>query len=403
VVSSSDLDIIESNQIPSDYQIYPESLEFTIRKEISISIIGSGQDQLDYTFKTPCPKDIRRNGEDTQNVKSIIVDPEPSTGIPEISSTSQEMMIWEGSIEGNKELTIKIEYNILTWFVIQLMDAEDSGLVENIPDEIKNQYNHDEWKIDYNNNGILDQDEDINGDGEWDYIIEPSNSRIKSLANELANGEKNVYEIVKESYEYLTRPMMLNYVASTQGLPKDCLTTLNNKQGDNDDYSVLFISLCRALDIPAWLELGYYYDRNKAEWIGHSWVNVFIPLKNGEFLIGTVDIINKQFLYRDSFRFTEWIDTGGDEIFPGETEERNNLDYYYHSFNYNTRDNVIPKFHLEIETIKMEEIGEVNIDTENDQGGKRDRKEGFLPGFESIFMLIVIILTLVFSRNRRNK
>ena len=388
------LDFIQ-NPPPLRYREYPEELEFTVSKSMTLSADpGAGDGHISYKVKSACPKD-EFVGTDfkLQDVKSVKLNPEPSTGPPNIDSTRQEIMLWEDdNFQGTT--TIRVTYTIKTRYYHWALTEEQSGAVADLPTDLKNQFNHDEWRIDFDNDNVLDTknedrnnnnfldfgedlngdnnldfDEDLDNDGEWDYLIEVSNPGIQSLASRLGNGETNVFNIVRNIFEHIIKPENFNYLTLDSGLPKACTTTLTEKEGDCDDYSILFITLCRALDIPAWLELGVLYDKQTSTWGGHAWARVAIPLKSGGFAAPAIDIVNsyevKDFenvLFHDPYRFIEWADTGGRSLYPGETEERNNLDYYYHTFSYQAMGTPLPKVTApktnEFTTLSMQQYGE---------------------------------------------
>jgi hypothetical protein len=180
---------------------------------------------------------------------------------------------------------------------------------------------------------------DFDGDGNQDYRFDPNNAVIKAKAQEIVGGETNVYKIVEAIYDWVVKnhaypsqdEMTLDN-EKNRNLPKHPLVTMRDKRGDCDDQSFLFGSLCRAVGVPAWMVLGGLYDCMKEAWCGHGWAEVYIPLKAGGFETPTVDCVNQEFLFRDCFRYTDWIDTGRNVTIEG--EDRNNLDYYYHLFSH---------------------------------------------------------------------
>jgi hypothetical protein len=387
------LEWLENPQAPSlMYQEYPEGVDFTVKKDMDLVV---SQDTISYTLKSACPKDYVMGDFYLQDVKDVDTNPTPNTGTPDISSRTQEIMIWqEDNFVGSKNFAAT--YTIRTRFYKWEFDEESSGDIADIPAGLKNQYNHDEWKIDNDRDDFLDNDEDIDRDGEWDYKIEPSNPQIRNLARNLAGGESNVYLVVKSFYDYLTKEI-LDYVPAAQGLPKDCITTLKDKFGDCDDYSILLISLCRSVNIPAWLELGVLYDRQREQWGGHGWAKVAIPFDGGITYV-TIDIVNKQFLFHDPYRFIEWIDTGGDVTVTenGETKQYNNLDYYYHSFSYRSygSPSISSPDTNNFETLSLSEFGEkqrIPVEGEGPGGGLC-----LTPGFEAGFMLIGVGMVSIF-------
>ncbi len=400
------MDFIE-NPPPLKYQEFPEGLDFTVRKSMSIKLDGNEQrgDSVSYILKSACPKDSsmrNENGDDflLQDVQDVDVQPEPNNGYPDFNKLEQEIMLWseEDTLDdANYEAT----YTIRTRFYEWEFDEEESGVIADIPTRLKQQYNHDEWVIDDDRDGILDQDEDIDRDGEWDYRIEMSSPSIQRLASNLADGKTNVYLVVKSFYDYLTSSDNLNYIPSSDGLPKDCITTLNRKSGDCDDYSILFVSLCRAVDIPAWLELGVLYDRQAQRWGGHGWAKVAIPFEGGT-TYATIDIVNKHFLFHDPYRFIEWVDNGGDITVTeyGETKTVNNLDYYYHSFSYRSfgRPTITSPDTNSFQTIQMNEFGDTQrIPVEDETGSGLC----MIPGFEAwdiIAAMMIISFIVIISK-----
>jgi hypothetical protein len=394
------MDFIE-NPPPLRYREYPEGIDFTVRKSMTLEVNSGRQGaHISYKLKSACPKDSTIDNFYLQDVKDVKIQPEPSTGFPDIRDKTQEIMLWEEDFfYGSK--TFILEYTIRTQFFQWDLDEGDSGNIRDIPDTLKQRYNHDEWRLDKDGDGELDDEDDQDGDGEWDYLIEVTNPDIQSRAKDLANGETNVFKIVRNIYDYLTQDGVLNYVTSSTGLPKDCATTYSDKRGDCDDYSILFISLCRALDIPAWLELGVLYDKQNRQWGGHAWSKVAIPLKGGGYAAPSIDIVNKQFMLFDPYRFIEWRDTGGDELYPGETETRNNLDYYYHTFSYQSTGSpqIVSPNTNDFLTLSMNEFGDKKRVAADDDEGLGSLC--MLPGFDSsVFVISFIFATLIIAVNK---
>ncbi len=350
-------------------------MDFTVEKVMTVECDPQGgSGYISFALKSACPKDRPRvSSYKIQDVLDVDVQPEPDTNYPDYQDKDQEIMVWkEDNFQSTK--TFSARYTITTYFYDWELTEDDSGNIADLPAGLQTKYNHDEWLVEDN--------------GGSDYLIEPTDPDIKNLADRLAGSEKNVYKVVKKFYDHLTSSENLNYVPSTTGLPKACTTTLQIKRGDCDDYSILFISLCRAVDIPAWLELGVLYDKNSGNWGGHAWSKVAIPLKDGGYAAPTVDIVNKQFMFFDPYRFIEWEDTGGDELYYDETEVRNNLDYYYHSFSYQSVGS--PKITSpetnNFVTISLKESAEKVKVAVDDGTGLGELC--MLPGFDGVFMLM---------------
>jgi hypothetical protein len=341
-----------------------------------------------------------------QDVLDVSTSKAPDVGLPDPADTNNNMLIWEETINGGQD-SLSVDYHVKTRTTQWELDGSQSGTVADINQTWKDVYNRDEWAIDENTDGTLDPEDDIDNDGQWDYRIEPSNPSIQTLSDQLTAGKTNVYDKVLAIYEYLISDDVLDYeTIRGAGLPKACTVTLSDLKGDCDDYSILFCSLCRAADIPARLHLGVLYDPQKDDWIGHGWAEVYIPMNTGGAILGTVDIVNKQFLFRDPYRITDWIDTGGDVIENGEYV--NNLDYYYYSFTYRGSGQ---KESESYETISYNPYGKVLIEMSesevtgtpsSESGG--DSGFGFTPGFEGLSTVIAIASSVVIiSYFRKNK
>ena len=207
------------------------------------------------------------------------------------------------------------------------IDDENSGKVSDIPQWIKDKYNHDQWPL-LTSNG--QQMVDVYDGVELKaFHIWPSHPEIIDKAEEITSGKSTVFEKVEAIYDYLDYEFSFS---NSGGAPQSCITTYRNRMGNSDDQSILLISMCRAIGIPAWLEGGAMYDANVASasgdptqgWGGHAWARVLIPVKDGDsgfsYEEAVVDTINDQFLYRDDAKLTDWIDMWGDD--------EHILDYY---------------------------------------------------------------------------
>jgi hypothetical protein len=381
---------------------YPEGAEFEYDRTIIVSATG----QFDYTLKVSSPMDLSSGSNLMQDVLDVSPNQAPDEGVPDPDDTNNNMLVWEKTINGGQD-SVSVDYHVKTRTTIWEIEGADSGTVADINQTWKDVYNHDEWPIDENTDGQLDPEDDINNDGQWDYRIEPTNPQIKSLSDQLTSGKSNVYDKVKSIYEYLISDDVLDYeTIRGSGLPKACTVTLSDLSGDCDDYSILFVSICRAADIPARLHLGVLYDPGKDDWIGHGWAEVYIPLNSGGAILGTVDVVNKQFLFRDPYRITDWIDTGGDVIEDGEYVS--NLDYYYYSFTYRGAGQ---KESEDYNTISYSPYGKVLIEMSESEvtGTPSDESNGssgfgFTPGFSGLSSIIAIACSIVIiTFFRKNK
>src|SRR4030042_908872 len=109
--------------------------------------------------------------------------------------------------------------------------------------------------------------------------IDPGNPVIKNIAENilLETGinnsliiAKNLFVWLKNNTSYKTHPN--DYTVQTAS------KTCQDKTGDCDDLSVLYISLCSTLEIPARFIRGILleHDNEKKSAIPHAWVEVYV-------------------------------------------------------------------------------------------------------------------------------
>jgi len=115
-----------------------------------------------------------------------------------------------------------------------------------------------------------------------------NDTELKQLARNIAQNETNVLTIVKEFVAWIRQN--INY--HSYEVPLYPNETRAGGKGDCDDQAILFITLCRILKIPSYLQIGYIYDPtiviNETRWEGHArifqkgigghgWAMTYIP------------------------------------------------------------------------------------------------------------------------------
>ena len=158
-------------------------------------------------------------------------------------------------------------------------------------------------------------------------FIDPYDPNITAIAETIqGNTETNnsfllaktLFVWLKENIQYQTHP-------NDEGV-QPAAVTLSNKVGDCDDLSFLYISLCRALGIPARFIRGYLltnYDNGTAIATAHAWVEVFVGGSVGhngwipvECACCTTSIetdINQNFGVETAFHLRFFVDDGSNE------------------------------------------------------------------------------------------
>lgn len=113
-----------------------------------------------------------------------------------------------------------------------------------------------------------------------DGDITDQSPEIRALAQELASGKDDAYEVVFSLADWTTKN--INYSLASLGQPaiQRSSQVFMSRYGKCDEMTSLFISLNRALGIPARFVAGYAYtdsERFRTGWGGHGWAEVWLP------------------------------------------------------------------------------------------------------------------------------
>lgn len=144
-------------------------------------------------------------------------------------------------------------------------------------------------------------------------LIICKNEKIKNIADSIVGDEKNPYIKAKKIYDYIISNFTISR-DSVSDISQELLYFLETKKGSPYDASILFASLCRALNLPTLVVAGIVVDKTKKSYThwwnefyieGFGWVPldigmaVSVPFEN--------EIQNKKVYYFgniDSFRIT---------------------------------------------------------------------------------------------------
>ena len=331
---------------------YPVSADFTLERTITIS-----GNLHDWTIDFPKPESISDTaGNYVQEIKSIQYNPQPTSTDTKYGTP---WLTWEGgSLTGTT--TITVVYKVFSKTMVWDVTSKDCGPVSEIPQDLKNKYLGDEWKI------------------------RPSDPQIKALSRQIVGSDPNpnVYDATKAIYDWMVNN--LTYRTGISGEPQDCVETLDHRYGDCDDQSILFASLARAAGIPAWLKFGALYDSMGGQWGGHGWLLFYMPMKDGSSGTVAVDVVNKEYLVRDCLRFSEWESDGNGT----------HLEDYYYTFHAHLSGSAQPDFSDQYESLSLQESPEK----------VRVYGEHSTPGFDITPLVISIVASvslLAVVRRRR--
>ncbi len=288
--------------------IYPEKADFTIKRTINLETT----EEINYNIDIPVPIDIP--GNNIQTVEDMGWGGDPTS----IEKFGQEWKKWSGELQSYDSKEISITYDVKTTTVDWGYSAKNSGKISDISQSLKDRYNHNQWQL----------DRDRDNDGEDDWMIQPNNTEIKELAQDITSGKDNLYKKARAIYDWLNEN--IEYVRGDTNLPQHSLMTLHKGKGDCDEQSFLYCSLARSIGMPAWIELGILNDRVLDRWAGHGWIRQQFVTDEGEQGWVNIDPVNHQFFARDAQRVTSWVDDGEretkllfawDEI-PGSAEDK---------------------------------------------------------------------------------
>ena len=314
----------------SPYILIPEKTSYVLERHIYVkSTDGSGHFELHFPDIPELPYKYKTTwGKTIQEIKNFeITIPEGKSFVNE--SRDGSWLKFEGDLPEGKRvhivLTYTVDANAVRWD--EKLDDSNSATVEEIPQELKDQYNHDER---------------MKKDGEYIDFIEVE--KYRSLAENVTKEEKTVYGKLKAIYQYVVSN--IQYVKGRD--PKSCTETLKNGYGDCDDMSVVFISLARGVGIPSWMVFGQIANDKFTSWGGHTWVEAYVPTKDGGHYNVHIDPSNHLFLVYSPTRLLEWKETGDED----------DLIYFYYFFSRSGGDIQVTQ---ELETKDFSSSGQIKV------------------------------------------
>lgn len=257
-----------------------KNFEFEFKRVIKIEAMGT------YTLNITIPQE-----NPYQRVK--VVD---ETHLPKRILEIANRTVWSYTLIGNAKIILRYSGNTSA----KVWNIKDSLGIEEIPENLKKKYNHKEYLLDEHNRKI--------------WIINPK--PFKNVTLNITKDRKSVVDKLRAIYDIIQSNFQ--YVSERGGLPQDAITTWNERGGDCDELSFVFVSMARSIGIPAWVEYGLLYTGSS--WGPHAWVATIIPTSKGPVKVN-IDITTelgeenygRGFLIRDPFRITLWEDDGNSE------------------------------------------------------------------------------------------
>lgn len=274
------------------YETTPISLEYEISYGYYINSSGKGAFTINYTSFVP------------QTISGYVSSISALGNYPhhELKIGDNTAVIWLFDEEGKKSIKIGIEASVKANSFLVDLDPSESISIDNICADLKKRY-------------CIDQSI------ENKTLIQPSDFEIKNLAYSLKNSENafevamNIFKWLKENTNYASHPQ--------QTFPQSAKETLILKSGDCDDLSILYISLCRAVGIPARLVRGFLIEEKNGIYtaIPHAWAEVYVGFgKDGWIPVECAGIskdldaeIHQNFGVEDVFHLRLYVDNGTNE------------------------------------------------------------------------------------------
>ena len=106
-------------------------------------------------------------------------------------------------------------------------------------------------------------------------LIDSDNHAIKEKAIELASGKDDLFDVVFTIANWVHQHINYNELLGKE--VKKASWVLTYRQGTCDEFTSLFIALCRALGIPAKYISGIAYSNIISAFEMHAWASVYFP------------------------------------------------------------------------------------------------------------------------------
>jgi len=98
-------------------------------------------------------------------------------------------------------------------------------------------------------------------------------SEIKNLMNKITKDNKSDLDKIKSIFNFIVQNFKYCYPVKQRGVEK---LNLNNLKGDCGEYSSLFVTMCRMLNIPARNNTGFIISPTYKKIVEHGWASLYL-------------------------------------------------------------------------------------------------------------------------------
>lgn len=267
---------VEPLEVPLEITFMPQSVSFVLEREISFS------GRFDATMQIPIP----------QNTSYQRIFVEQIRG-PAHTTVDDFTKLWKWNIR-DSDTIIVIEYRGISY--AKVWKQHSLSGVEEIPENYIRKYTSEQY---------------VFSGGEKKYVITPNSSEIRNLSIKITSNYTSVVDKLRAIHSYISTNF---YYEKSEDDIKSALEVLKKGCGDCDELSFLYVSLARAVGIPAWMVYGLLYDGTR--WSHHAWTRSYVPsIGEVDFDI-TLDLKSTKFvgfMTKSPYHIEIWEDNGSSE------------------------------------------------------------------------------------------
>lgn len=246
ITTSGCFEVFNVDDGSTTYVASPTKVQYNIQYGYMINCNGIGTYEINYDCDKP---EILSGSVSSQALYGHYKD---------TTVANNEMLRWNISGENDNNYELGITATIVAGsFLVSDLNGENALSIQEIDPNLVSQYCHEQ-------------------SNETIKFIDPDHSGIKNTATNILNqaDSSNAFAVAKEIFTWLKQNTNYQVSSSFQAAS----VTFQKQTGDCDDLSFLYISLCRAVNIPARFIRGFVVEEENgvANAVSHAWTEVFV-------------------------------------------------------------------------------------------------------------------------------